>query len=62
MNGLEAETLLNSLGLVTNKNMIPYDQLPPSCGSGLRIGSPTMTTRGAKEEEMEPSATCWVRP
>lgn len=33
--------------------MIPYDQLPPSCGSGLRIGSPTMTTRGAKEEEME---------
>ena len=53
VNGLEAETLLNSLGLVTNKNMIPYDQLPPSCGSGLRIGSPTMTTRGAKEEEME---------
>ena len=32
--------------------MIPYDQLPPSTGSGLRIGSPTMTTRGAKEEEM----------
>ena len=41
VNGLEAETLLNNLGLVTNKNMIPYDQLPPSCGSGLRIGSPT---------------------
>ena len=50
--GLEAETLLCSLGIITNKNMIPYDQLPPSTGSGLRIGSPTMTTRGAKEEEM----------
>lgn len=53
VNGQEAETLLNSLGIVTNKNMIPYDQLPPSLASGLRIGSPTMTTRGAKEEEME---------
>lgn len=51
-NGQEAETLLCSLGIITNKNMIPYDQLPPSLGSGLRIGSPTMTTRGAKEEEM----------
>lgn len=46
--GLEAETLLCSLGIITNKNMIPYDQLPPSTGSGLRIGSPTMTTRGAR--------------
>ena len=51
-NGQEAETLLCSLGIITNKNMIPYDTLPPSLGSGLRIGSPTMTTRGAKEEEM----------
>ena len=52
-NGQEAETLLCSLGFITNKNMIPYDQLPPSLGSGLRLGSPTMTTRGAKEAEME---------
>ena len=51
-NGQEAETLLCSLGFITNKNMIPYDTLPPSLGSGLRLGSPTMTTRGAKEEEM----------
>ena len=51
-NGQEAETLLCSLGIITNKNMIPYDQLPPSLGSGLRIGSPTMTTRGSKEDEM----------
>lgn len=51
-NGQEAENLLGSVGIVANKNMIPYDTLPPSLGSGLRIGSPTMTTRGAKEEEM----------
>ena len=51
-NGQLAETLLASVGIITNKNMIPYDTLPPSLGSGLRIGSPTMTTRGAKEEEM----------
>lgn len=52
-NGQEAEDLLSSVGIVANKNMIPYDTLPPSLGSGLRIGSPTMTTRGAKEEEMK---------
>ena len=50
--GQAAETLLHSVGIVTNKNMIPYDTLPPSTGSGLRIGSPTMTTRGAKEDEL----------
>ena len=50
--GQEAEILLNSVGMVTNKNAIPFDKLPPSIGSGLRIGSPTMTTRGAKEKEM----------
>ena len=51
-NGQVAETLLASVGIITNKNMIPYDTLPPSLGSGLRIGSPTMTTRGAKEAEL----------
>lgn len=51
-NGQEAEALLNSVGIVTNKNAIPFDKLPPAVGSGLRIGSPTMTTRGAKEDEM----------
>ena len=39
-NGQLAETLLASVGIITNKNMIPYDTLPPSLGSGLRIGSP----------------------
>lgn len=50
--GQEAENVLNSVGLVANKNMIPFDTLPPSVASGIRLGSPIMTTRGAKEEEM----------
>mgnify|MGYP000856269253 CR=1 FL=1 len=50
--GQEAENVLNSIGIVTNKNMIPFDKLPPSVTSGLRIGSPIMTTRGAKENTM----------
>lgn len=50
--GQEAENILNSVGIVTNKNMIPFDQLPPNIASGLRIGSPLMTTRGAKGEEL----------
>lgn len=50
--GLEAEKILNNVGLVTNKNMIPYDSLPPHISSGIRIGSPIMTSRGAKEDEL----------
>jgi glycine hydroxymethyltransferase len=50
--GQKAEDVLNSIGIVTNKNMIPFDKLPGHITSGLRIGSPLMTTRGAKEEEM----------
>ncbi len=50
--GQAAETLLNKVGLITNKNPIPYDSLPMSQMSGIRIGSPTMTTRGAKEDAM----------
>lgn len=50
--GQVAENTLNDIGLVTNKNMIPFDQLPPSIASGLRIGSSIMTTRGAKEDEL----------
>lgn len=51
--GKEAELLLESVGIITNKNVIPFDTLPPHLTSGIRIGSPLMTTRGAKEEEME---------
>lgn len=50
--GQEAEVVLNKVGLVTNKNMIPFDTLPPSVASGIRIGSSVMTSRGAKEDEL----------
>lgn len=50
--GLAGEQLLSKLGLITNKNMIPFDKLPPSVSSGIRIGSSLMTTRGAKEDTM----------
>lgn len=51
--GREAELLLESVGIVTNKNLIPFDTLNSNLTSGIRIGSPLMTTRGAKEAEME---------
>lgn len=50
--GREAELLLESVGIVTNKNLVPFDTLNSNETSGIRIGSPLMTTRGAKEEEM----------
>lgn len=50
--GREAELLLESVGIVTNKNLIPFDSLSSDLTSGIRIGSPLMTTRGAKEEQM----------
>ena len=50
--GKEAELLLESVGIITNKNVIPFDKLSSDLTSGIRIGSPLMTTRGAKEDEM----------
>lgn len=50
--GKEAELLLESVGIITNKNVIPFDKLSSDLTSGIRIGSSLMTTRGAKEEEM----------
>lgn len=51
MNGQELETLLDSVGMTVNKNAIPFDKLPPSKTSGIRIGTPAITTRGFGEEE-----------
>ena len=48
--GREAELLLESVGIITNKNLIPFDTLSSDLTSGIRMGSPLMTTRGAKEE------------
>ncbi|MBN1897172.1 MAG: serine hydroxymethyltransferase [Spirochaetes bacterium] len=51
--GKEAEIALEKGGIITNKNMIPYDEQPPAITSGIRIGTPSVTTRGMKEKEME---------
>ncbi|MEN3046413.1 MAG: serine hydroxymethyltransferase [Candidatus Hydrothermales bacterium] len=51
--GKQAEELLNMAGIVVNKNTIPFDDKPPAITSGIRIGSPCVTTRGMKEKEME---------
>lgn len=51
--GQEAETLADSINITLNKNMIADDQRKPMDPSGVRIGTPAMTTRGMKEEEME---------
>ena len=51
--GKEGESALASAGITTNKNAIPFDPLPPSVASGIRIGTPGITTRGMKEDEIE---------
>lgn len=51
LTGKDAEKLLDEINITVNKNTIPYDKASPMITSGIRIGSPAMTTRGLKEAE-----------
>ncbi|WP_022855381.1 serine hydroxymethyltransferase [Thermodesulfobacterium thermophilum] len=53
LTGAEAEKLLEEAGITVNKNAIPFDPRPPRITSGIRIGTPAITTRGLKEKEVE---------
>ncbi len=53
LTGKQAQILLEEVGIVVNKNTIPNDPEKPFVGSGIRIGTPALTTRGMKEKEME---------
>jgi glycine hydroxymethyltransferase len=59
LSGKEAEEILDSVHLTCNKNMIPNDSRSPFVTSGIRIGTPAITTRGLKEEHMKILAN-WI--
>ena len=60
INGREAQEIFDQIGLTANCNAIPDDKLPPFRPSGLRLGTPAITTRGLKEKDMSKIAS-WMR-
>jgi glycine hydroxymethyltransferase len=59
LKGAEAEDALSKAGITVNKNTVPYDPRPPFDPSGIRMGTPALTTRGLKEAEMDQVAA-WI--
>lgn len=59
LKGAEAENALSLAGITVNKNTVPYDTRPPFDPSGIRLGTPALTTRGMKEGEMDQVAE-WI--
>jgi glycine hydroxymethyltransferase len=57
--GAEAETALGKAGITVNKNTVPYDPRPPFDPSGIRLGTPALTTRGMTTTEMDQIAD-WI--
>lgn len=53
ISGKKAETLLESIGITSNKNMVPFDDRSPFVTSGIRLGTPALTTRGFDEDDMK---------
>jgi len=59
--GQQAERALESVGIIANKNAIPYDPQPPRVTSGLRLGTPAITSRGMAEAEVKQVAAMLIR-
>ena len=51
--GKDAEERCDAAGITLNKNAIPFDPAPPSVGSGIRLGTPAVTTQGMTESDMK---------
>ncbi|GAB4537005.1 MAG: serine hydroxymethyltransferase [Anaerolineae bacterium] len=59
--GQQAEDVLHSIGITVNKNLIPFDPMPPRVTSGIRLGTPAVTARGFDKAEIDTVADCIVR-
>src|SRR5690625_2704939 len=61
LNGDQLEKLLDEVGITVNKNAIPFDELPPTKTSGIRIGTPAITTRGFKTNDAKEVARLIIK-